>query len=278
MCPSGFETEHSIEATTSAPSTSGSLANIPDEPYDLESVVNYNDGYMAIKYGSSLTSKLKKQPPYWEYPNAKGLPFIIAIADFHRPDPKTLRPSMGYTHSALAPYLYGFKSLVERDEDGNYYVKYRKISNHRYLDKEIPSGFFNLPNAKNVSAVLFCNAGTLGKFNRMGVLAGFGLPNYRYLRIGEKFNISDPIATEGISCLIDIQHPNYHETWFDELNLFHNPNALYPLNPSLFEGINQHFCVGDHIESSIYETWIYSQTYNLGILSSNDEPPSSGQM
>jgi hypothetical protein len=40
--------------------------------------------------------------------------------------------------------------------------------------KVIPSGFFDLPGPENVSAVLFSNSGTISKFNRMGVVAGFG--------------------------------------------------------------------------------------------------------
>jgi len=273
LCKGDDEPLFTIEATTSGPSMSGTLAEIPDEPHDLESVVQYNNGYMAIKYGSSLTSKLRKQPPYWERPEAKGLPFILAIADFHRPDFKTLHPSMAYTHSGLAPYLYGFNSLVERDENGNYRVKSEPIEKHKYLDKEISSGFFNLPEAEHVSAVLFCNAGTIAKFNRMGILAGFGLPNYLYLREGEQYNVSDPIATEGTHCIVDICDPEYRECWSDELNLFHNPNALFPLNENVFKDINQHFSAGDHIQSQIYQTWIYSVTHNICILSDDGDTP-----
>lgn len=35
------------------------------------------------------------------------------------------------------------------------------------VKKQIPSGFFNLPDAENVSAVLFTNTGTIPKFLRM---------------------------------------------------------------------------------------------------------------
>jgi len=278
LCKWGRKPLFTIEATTVAPSTSGPLADIPDEPHDLESIVKYNDDYMSIKFGSSLKSKLEKKPPYWQQTEAKGLPFILAIADFHRPDYQTQHPSMTYTHSALAPYLYGFKSFVVRDEDGNNHIESQPIEQHKYLDKEIPSGFFNLPNAENISAILFCNAGTIAKFNRMGILAGFGLPNYRYIRTGEKYNISDPIAAKGIPYSVDIQDPDYRESWSEELNLFHNPNALYPLNPDLIKDINQHFCVEDHIQSIIHQTWIYSATYNFGIVADDKETQSHEQI
>ena len=40
----------------------------------------------------------------------------------------------------------------------------------------MPSGFFDEPGAANVSAVIFSNAGTLSKFDRMGIIAGFEEP------------------------------------------------------------------------------------------------------
>lgn len=50
--------------------------------------------------------------------------------------------------------------------------------------QEIPSGFFFLPGAENVSAVLFSNSGTISKFNRMGLLAGFGAGRAQMIRKG----------------------------------------------------------------------------------------------
>ena len=266
LCKMEEEPLFTIEATTVAPSTSGVLSQIPDEPKDKKSLKRYNNGYMTIKFGSSLTSKLNKQPtPYWEMPDATNLPLVIAIADFHRSGDGEL-PSMGYTHSALAPYLYGFESLVVRTKQGKYEVQSTPIKKHKYLDKEIPSGFFNLPNAENISAILFCNTGTIAKFNRMGVLAGFGETNFKYIREGMKYNVSDPVATEGVACAFDIQSAEYNETWSEELHLFHNPNARYPLHKNFFRNINQHFSKGNYLESEIYPTWIYSHTNIIKII------------
>jgi hypothetical protein len=245
-----------IEATTVAPSTTGVLAKIPNPPKDDNSFAEYNDGYMAIKFGSSLTSKLEKR--YWEKPEARGLPLIIAIADFHRPDSDI--PSMAYSQYALAPYLYGFKSLVTRDENGKYQIHSKSIDKHKYLGKEIPSSFFNLPDAEHISAVLFCNTGTIAKFTRMGVLAGFKPPNYQYIRTGVKYNVSDPIATDGIPHSVDVETEGYSENWSEELHLFHNPNAKHKLPENYFRHINQHWSMGSHIESKIHPTWIYSTT------------------
>ena len=52
----------------------------------------------------------------------------------------------------------------------------------RWEKSAFPSCFFNQQNTENVSAVLFTNAGTMPKFNRMGVLADFGDPSVRLIR------------------------------------------------------------------------------------------------
>jgi transposase InsO family protein len=42
-----------------------------------------------------------------------------------------------------------------------------KVTTHHWGTKEIPSGFFDLPDAEHVSAVLFNSSGTIAKFNRI---------------------------------------------------------------------------------------------------------------
>lgn len=49
--------------------------------------------------------------------------------------------------------------------------RYRRVDVHRWGPKEIPAGFFRLPGAENISAVIFNNSATISKFNRMGLLA-----------------------------------------------------------------------------------------------------------
>ena len=72
---------------------------------------------MPIKYVSSLTSKLNRRSAagkaYWEEDAAAGLPFVIAVADFHKPPSNDEPGSMTYTQSAIWPYLYGFTTNFE---------------------------------------------------------------------------------------------------------------------------------------------------------------------
>ena len=256
LCKWGNKSLFTIEATTVARSESGKLAQVPDVPKDQETLAEYSE-YMAMKFGSSLRNKLNKTPPYWEKTKARGLPFVLAIADFHRSEDDTWLPAHP---NMLSRYLYGYEALVTRDSDGRHQIQSEPIDKHKYLEKEIPSGFFNLPKAENISAVLFSNAGTLPKFTRMGVLAGFKSPDYQYVRQGMKYNVADPLATEGIPVEINISAKDYAEKWSEEMHLFHNPNAKHRLPVEYFAHINQHFSKGDHIESKIHPTWIHSTT------------------
>ena len=67
----------------------------------------------------------------------------------------------------------------------------------------------------------------------MGVLAGYGDPKVKLIREGPMYNFA-PGAVEAIPFEIDVEDPDYDERWADELEVYHNPNALIPLDPELF--------------------------------------------
>ncbi len=231
-----------VEATTTAPSTSGALAAHPN-PKTPEQMKAFLADYMPMKFGSALTSKLNKKNKngenYWERGETANTPFIIAIADFHKPSSDEEPGSMTYTQSALWPYLYGHRIEWEV-VDGELITRAVKNECHTFGDKTIPSGFFDLPGAENITAVIFSNAGTLAKFDRMGVVAGFAPKHHRYLRYGLRQN-PDPNAVHGIPFSEEVAADDYKEFWSDELQIFHNPNAKRPLSPDSFGGITQHF-------------------------------------
>jgi hypothetical protein len=232
----------SVEATTAAPSTMGPLATHPN-PQTKKEMEDFLSNYMPLKYGSSLYSKLMKQDKnglrYWERNDVGGSPFVLAIADFHRPATENEIGSMTYTQSALWMYLYG-QRVSWRFDDHQLVIMPTKVEEHTYGDKKAPSGFFDLPDSENVAAVLFSNAGTIAKFDRMGVVAGFAPEDHSYLRIGLKYN-PDPNAVHGIPFSADVGSEEYEEMWSDELQIFHNPNAKMPIPPDMFSGLTQHF-------------------------------------
>jgi len=240
----------SAEATTVGPSAGGVLAEHPD-PQTQDEMAAFLRDYMPMKFGGTLTAKLDKRikgKAYWELPATEGAPFVIAVADFHVAASRREPGSMVYSQSGLPIYLYGTEYSAEHDAKGELKIGYNQRQAHVYKAKKIESGFFDLPGADNVAAVLFSNAGTIAKFNRMGVVAGFAPPDMRYIRRGFAFD-PDPDAALGMPFAVDVADPRYREDWCDELQVFHNPRAKLPLDPDLMPDATHHFWEDDVIVS-----------------------------
>ena len=165
-----------VEAVTANP-TGGIEFNTKEMPPDPpEDYWHYLEHDMPQKFGSPLLSKMRKR--YWEHADLVGYPFVLAIADFHAPG------SMTWSRPALAFYLYGMGVKVHEEPGGDKLPRKKQLKEHLVGKKKVPTNFFAQPEVRNVSAVLFSNAGTMSKFNRMGVLAGFGDPEVSLLRSG----------------------------------------------------------------------------------------------
>jgi hypothetical protein len=198
------------------------------KPSSLEELDERLRGYMPIKFGSPLYSKLKKK--YWEKEHVSGNPLVFAIHDYHQTG------SMVWSRTALSEYLYAKRIRFTKDDSGNKTILKEDIEFHEYEGKKIPSGFFRIPEAENISAVLFTNSATITKFNRMGKIAGLGSQSIKMIRVGELFD-PDPNSFESISFSIDVDDPSYKETWSESIVMFHNPTALHPIEPVLFPDI-----------------------------------------
>ena len=185
---------------------------------------NYMENEMPKKFGSPLYSKMKMR--YWEDEHVAGHPLILAIADFHA------QSSMTWSHTAISIYLYGKGVEVRFDSEGNKYGVEKDVESHGKDDKPIVN-FFDQPNAEHISAIMFSNAGTQAKFNRMGVLAGFGDPKVKLIRRGG-LNDPSPGAFDPIIFEVDVEDPDYTEQWADEIEIYHNPKALNPILDDLF--------------------------------------------
>lgn len=233
---SGLEGSFSAEAVTVGPTRDGGKIVPPPPRGTPEEVEAYLKQYMPIKFGSPLFAKLGKR--YWEREHVAGNPFALAIADFSSPG------SMVHTASALEIYLYGSDHDEERDAEGRLIIKPRRIEEHQFGAKKIPSGFFRLPDAANVSAVMTSATGTISKFNRMGVIAGFGSGNVVLIREGTAVD-HDPDASEPKLFRALVNAAGYSESWVEGLNVFHNPNAAIKLEMDLLPGAAHHFVAPD---------------------------------
>lgn len=236
-----------VEAVTVNP-TRDKAGNIVPEPSfnSREDFDNYRLHYMPIKFGSPLTSKLAKR--YWNLPHVAGTPLLLAVQDFSSPQ------SMLRSRSAFETYMYGYAHDWERDGDGKLKIIPRKLASHKWGAKEIPSGFFDLPEAENVSAVVFSNSGTISKFNRMGKLAGFGSPRLRLERIGFAVD-HDPNATEPEKFRHFVNAPDYTESWSEGLDVWHNPRAKIPLDVQALPTVAHHHLRPDGQVKSVTPHW-----------------------
>lgn len=221
-----FGEECFVEAVTVNPTQNAGVQL--QSPETHAEVLALTDDYLPIKFGSALYSKLQQR--YWEKEHVAGKPLIIAIHDFHMPG------SMMWSRTALAEYLYGIRTRLEQRGERDVAVC-EPIERHVWQGKEIPSNFFSLPDAENISGVLFSNAATITKFNRMGKLAGLGSKDVVMLRQGFAFD-PHPSALRPLWFMKNVDDANYEESWSDSLMLYHNPRAKYPVDPRWFGDIS----------------------------------------
>ncbi|PDS69880.1 hypothetical protein [Rhizobium phaseoli] len=233
FCCSGLLGELYIEAVTVGPTVKGGRI-IPPPPVDAPAQrLSYLQDYMPIKFGSPLFSKLKKE--YWNQPHVAGKPFAFAIADFSSP------MSMVHSRSALERYLYGYEHPPAFDANGKLVISPVRIEQHKWGDKVIPSGFFRLPRSEHVSAVIFSNAGTIAKFNRLGILGKFGSQNVLAIREGQMVD-HNPNSIYPKIFRVVVNSAGYEEDWIEGVSVFHNPNAAVPLPMEMLPGAAHHFC------------------------------------
>ena len=226
-----------VEATTSNARTGAPRPSTSAEAMELLAASTDDPDEVAIRLGSALFSKQQKR--YHELEHVAGAPLLFAIEAFH--DQGALFQSDG----ALLRLLFGL-ALVTRIAPGVAVPAHGSIVEHRHGSKAIPSGWFSHPENENISAVLFSNSGTVTKFNRMGVQAGYSHPRLRaMLRRVHEFD-PDPDA---MTPLVSVEHINQSSTerWTEGLELIHNPNAVAPVDPKWFPNVSQLFQVGDQV-------------------------------
>jgi hypothetical protein len=129
-------------------------------------------------------------------------------------------------------------------------VSTQAVKEHVIDGKSIPSNFFGQAGTEKISAVMFTNSGTLGKFDRMGYAHGYGNDSWLLTRSGFSFE-RHPDAMDPTLFLYDVGQPPLVESWGQGLVVCHNPQALHPLPRDYFvDAVQQHVekgvCVSDH--------------------------------
>ena len=262
ICSKGAK-NYAIECTT-VNKGENDISAFPDDP---KQQANLFHNYFPIKFGSALYSKLNHKTEgksYWELPQVKGKPFIIAIEDFH------LENAMCYSFPGLECYLYGYKYAPEQKADGTIIPNPKKILAFVWGNKTIDQCFFDLPESENVSAVLLVNAGTIAKFNRMGAIAGLGNEHLRITRNGIYAN-PDPKSMMPIPFSIEINQDT-QESWAEGARMYHNPHAKIPVDPNDFTGILHCYMDENNCLSYLYPNQFPITSFtNVFIVRGNEE-------
>ena len=247
-----------VEAVTANP-RDGPIQGFPSPslaPQDREERLL---GAPAVRFAKTLRSKLQRE--YDKAPHVHGKAFAIAIADFHAPS------SMVWSREALPSYLYGVNAQVKEGPNGP--IAVGTAVDVLRGDDRIPAGLFRDPTMSHLSAVIFSNAATLGKFNRMGYLAGWRPPGLTMVREGLLFDRT-PGALEPISFKLDVLSDEYEamwpwgEAWCQELEAYHNPLATHPIAFDLLPGATHWFeSDGEIICSSMWKWSVLSSVTHL---------------
>lgn len=225
-------------------------------PIDVD-VIKETENKLPLIYGSPLYSKLSHKTKdkglhYWQHEHTKGIPFVIAVADFHDVF------AMNISTTALVNYLYGIKHTHYFDENGDLVVVAENIKSHKKENTgaEIPSGFFYQPGAENISAIIHSASGTLSKFDRIGKQCGFDSKDTIMRRVVTVYN-PEPNADKPLvfDYLVD---ENCEESWSEGISVYHNPNALIPLPKEFFPSVSHHFLNEGKVVTENARVHVYS--------------------
>ncbi|TDY22111.1 hypothetical protein B0G81_2398 [Paraburkholderia sp. BL6665CI2N2] len=243
-----------IEATTVNPSRDQKGVTMPLPRVDTEEQrQSFLNDYMPTRFSGALTRKLEKR--YWLSPNAKGVPLVLAIHDFLTPD------SLKLEGASLPRYLYGWAHEETLDAAGKPVIVPRKVEEHRWEKKSVRSGFFDLPEAEHISAVIEAPGATVSKFNRIGFLAQFGSRRVQMLQEGLAIEVAAScVSRERFARKVNDR--GFTETWIEGMNVYHNPSAENPLDPMMLPGAAHHQVTADGYLETLAPRWhpLYSVT------------------
>lgn len=236
-----------VEAVTANPSEPYNHVNSPSSqpPKDRKERLL---GPAANRFAKTLGNKIQRE--YEKLPHVSNKPFMIALADFHAPG------SMVWSREALISYLYGM--IAEVAEVNGRPVASAVSVSHLLGNAAFPAGLFCNEEHSGLSAVIFSNACSMAKLNRVGVSAGALTKGLRYVRAGEFYDRT-PGTLQGIPFCLDITSMEYkslwpqgYEPWSAELEIFHNPLARYPVPRELLPEATHWFDVGGEILCEAY--------------------------
>jgi hypothetical protein len=250
-----------VEAVTANPTAAYSHLNaLPVNPPVAREELFF--GPAALRFAKTLGNKLVRR--YDQLQHVSGKPFMLALADFQAP------ASMTWSREGLIGYLYG-EGAQEIEINGH--LQAVAVPRRLLGPSQFPAGLFSDPQHSELSAVIFSNACSIAKLNRV-LASGLGAPEeVRYTRIGAFFDRT-PGALKNIPFCLDVTSDEYcrlwpqgYEPWSAELEMFHNPYAKYPVPFGLLPEATHWFEKdGEKVCRSFYATSIlWSKTLTTDV-------------
>lgn len=230
-----------VEATTAAGSP-GAL-----EVGTEKDLLDFLAHELPIRLGSPLYSKMQRR--YHEAPHMTDKPLVLALESFISDN------GFFFSENTIADYLLGRRAVSERQPNGSLKVTFERIKEHRIGDKVIPSGFFEHAETEDIAAVMFSNAATISKFNRIGYRRQIPNEIVMMTRLGMAA-VHDPNASEPVFFNYDVAERD--ETWSEGLVLIHNPQARRPLPESLLPGLAHYRLEGEQVVGQLPEFHAFS--------------------
>ncbi len=240
--------EFYVEAATAHSPGNPATPTSPEEYFEELAASTDNVDEVAVRFGSVLRSKAMKD--YQNLPHVAGKPIVIAVQGFFGAG------ALFHPVHPLVRYLYDM-ALTEIDDSGTITPTDAAVGSHIGDTKTIESGWFNNHEAAYISAVMWSNSGTAGKFNRMAVGLGLGAPGCEIYRFGLELD-PQPGATRPASFSERVE-PGGEEPWEEGLVVLHNPHAIVPLPMSAFEGVTQIHQVGNTLSYDLRGRQIFNQ-------------------
>lgn len=257
---SGRGLEFSVEAVTLNPTGMVAIApaNLATVDFgtreaDIEQRVNL----LPVQIHDSLAKKMAKH--YWDLPQVSGRPFVIAIQNFSE------RFSLAHTDAALMHLLYGVTWTLAKSDGGTLHAVEVPVASHVRNGRSVESNFFGRAESQQLSAVIFCNTGTLSKFSRFA----YRRDRARYPGIAHMIR-HGACVDHRESAMVPQPFVQYVgedssvESWCEGMTVLHNPNATHPLDVRAFPGMRHVVRTNDGVRATTPDFHpLWSHNFNV---------------
>lgn len=176
-----------------------------------------------IRLSNSIHSKYERYKAHYSgLPHVSGKPFVIAVAAFDRPH--FMVSCQRAIEALLFDYYVDEEEYLSRSDKSNGLTGNKIDRVLKDNGSPVDVGIFVRGLMPEVSAIIFSSTATMGKVR---ALSSDPNPNIEFTALRLNPSSDKPH-------IIREKKHSYNETLLDGLRVYHNPNALHPIDPSYF--------------------------------------------